>query len=236
MTGQELYLMNILKGNLAANNQATKDAAAANALPTTTPNEIRLYVVSVVKTFTCMSQYNEMLHFFNDAAHTQATFDAYTAYGKPPANGIDGAGNYHPNWCSWDLGIYKFYLAAKLFYRYPAVNTIDKNNCQKIKELSAALEVEKLNADKQFTADNDTSLHSYQLYVINDLQGNLNAAFANMSCSLVLQQTQQQQTLTAIATATNESEAATTNSTSNKGIYVVAAVLIVVIIIKIFKS
>ena len=202
--------------------------AAANALPTTTPNEIRLYVVSVVKTFTCMSQYNEMLNFFNDAAHTQATFDAYNAYGKPPAN--------MPNQCLWATGIYKFYLAAKLFYRYPAVNTIDKNNCQKIKELSAALEVEKLNADKQFTADNNTTLHSYQLYVINDLQGNLNAAFANMSCSLVLQQTQQQQTLTAIATATNESEAATTNSTSNKGIYVVAAVLIVVIIIKIFKS
>lgn len=201
-----------------------------------TNNDVRLEALKSAATFDCMRQYNDMLRFFNDATHSQACYDAYVLYGLPPANDtpLNIAGLLFKT-CSWQKGMYRYYLAAKLLYRYPSFDLTDKNNCKRIKDTIDALEGEKLNADNQFVSDNDTNYHTYQLSVINDLQNNLTAAYANMSCSTVINNDQQQQTIATIDAATTTTNTGSSNTT-NKLIYVVAAILVIVIIYKILKA
>jgi len=203
---------------------------------TSTANDIRLQAYTVAATYGCMVQIEEMKNFFNDPAHTQATMDAFNAYGMPPRNGWKD-GVYHSDWCSWDLGMYRFYLAARLFYKYPSIDLTNPTNCKKIKEISDALEVEKLNADKEFVADQDKTKHSYQLYVINDLQGTMNAAFANMSCSNIIATDKKNETiadLTAAAAPAPTDE--TTTKSTNYILYAVVAIVVIAIAVKLFKK
>ncbi|MCX6208367.1 MAG: hypothetical protein NTZ59_02400 [Bacteroidetes bacterium] len=206
----------------SAASAASAAAAAAASAAAATPNDIRLMCLEIIKTFGCMWQYNDMLNFYNNANNNNACYSAYDAYGLPPKNN----GN-----CNWQQGMYKFFLASKLYAKFPLLNLGDTNNCATIKEMVDALEVEKLNVDKIYAADRDDNLHSYSLYVISDLQSKLNAAYSTMSCGKLKTTQQQKETLQTLETAT----ASPAQTSTSKAIYIVAIVLVVVIIYKIFK-
>jgi hypothetical protein len=196
-----------------------------NAGKVFTKEEIRLKFLSVVFTFNNMMQYSEMVGFANNKSNEDAIYEAYKMYGLPQNNrGVGG---------SWKYGFWKFYCLAKLYAIYPVLDLKNKSNCARIKELTTQLEVEVLNARKVLGGDPDVV--NIKIEAINDLQGSLNAAYANMSCSVELMQNQQQQTLQAITTATAEPTETTTQSTSKNAIVIVALLLVGVIIYKIFK-
>ena len=70
--------------------------------------------------------------------------------------------------------------------------------CRKFKEISDALEVAKLNVDKEHLGTGAKSTDdgtAEKLAVINELQNKLTAAYANMSCAFVTEQTQKNETL-----------------------------------------
>jgi hypothetical protein len=204
--------------------------------------DLRVQFGEVVETYFCMSQVDEMRNFYKDTSHTQAIADAFAAYGMPPKNRQStrsGWGKW-TDYCDWEKGLYKFYLAAKLYLKFPALGYTDTKNCQKLKEVADALEVEKLNANKQRVSDGDANKESYTLMVINDLQSNVNAAFSNMNCSLVLSTNKKNETLADLKQATEQSDPAATadakpTSTTNIITYIAIA-LVVVVFIKILKN
>jgi hypothetical protein len=108
---------------------------------------------------------------------------AYEMYGIPPANRLsEKVGGIFGHWndyCDWDRGIYKFYIAAKYFKTYAPL-TIEKKNCAKLKSTLDFLEQEKLNADKAGIYDpatRDTSLS-----VLNDIQSKYMVGYSNLLC------------------------------------------------------
>ncbi len=203
----------------------------------TSNDTARLQLLEIAGTYGCMKQCSDMLNFFANPSHNQACIDAVTMYAIPKRNGYDNNGSYHKDWCSWDLGMFKFYLAVQLLYKYPLLDTTDRKNCKKIKAMQDGLETEKLNADKAFTATQDGNVHSYTINAINDIQGGLVAAYATMDCATYVEQTNTTNTLASIDAATTQDPTATTKSNSTTTIiYIVAAILVLVIAVKIFKG
>lgn len=206
-------------------------------------DEIRLKVLDVVNTFQCMSQYYDMNLFFSNATNNKAIYDAYLKYGIPPkaefqdvkvkvydtktksyVDKIEKVGA-----CSWDKGMYRFYLAAQLFQKYPKFDFKDTKNCEKTKNLKLALDEEKVFVDNQHVADQDYTKYQYTTTVLNDYQSELNGILATLNCNKVISQEQQQEQLDIIDKASTSSVSEST--TSNVGNYIVYGVVILVAIV-----
>jgi len=203
----------------------------------------RLQILDIAKTYGCMCQYNAMITFFSNAANNQATYDAVQKYGVPPKNGIDKDGNFHSGWCSWDLGMLKFWCACLLYSNYPKFDFKDPKNCDKSKNLKISLDEEKVFIDNEHVTgggdcgDNDIWF-KYASIVINDYMSDVNGAMANLNCTKVIDQQQQQEQIDIIDKQANIDTAE--SKTSNVGIYLVygVAVIIIGVVVKkiFFKS
>ena len=82
---------------------------------------LRAQVLDIVSTYTCMGQYSDMVNFFSNPSNIEGIKDAKSTYGLPPKNTPayhTTFGGWH-DFCDWQNGMYKFYLAAKLFVAYP---------------------------------------------------------------------------------------------------------------------
>jgi hypothetical protein len=177
--------------------------------------------------------YTELENFLKSEAANDAILFTYNKYGIIPRN-PGSAGNY-PNCSGYVANVYNYSLSIKYYLKYANYSLVDPNNCTKIKEQIDALEIEKLNADKQFVADQNNYRHSSLTMILGDIQSNLLSAYSGMSCSTRTNEVKQQQTLSAITTAANESTQATTGGTQNNIIYIIAAIVIIAIVIKLFK-
>ena len=177
------------------------------------------------------SIYFELENYLKSNSADEAILFTHNKFGVIPINpGYPG----HYNSCGgYVANVYNYTLSIKYYLKYANFSLNDSNNCQKIKEQLEALEVEKLNGDKQFTADQNRYRHSSFTMIIGEIQSNLLSAYSSMSCSTRLNETKQQQTLSALSAATNESQSK--EITSNNIIYIIAAVVILAIVIKILK-
>lgn len=197
--------------------------------------QTRQQVLTVAKTYSCMSQYNDMVQLFSNPNNTAAVAAAVEIYGVPPRNGIDNNGNYHSEWCSWDLGMYKFYLATRLFTRFTPFDVNAKENCKRLSETKIALENEILNADRDYKNDLDQIKHTYQVQVIQDYQSKIIAASATNTCTATIADEYQQQSINILnQTASTPVEDTTNNTTQNIVKFIVIG-LVVLVVIKLLK-
>lgn len=131
---------------------------------------------------------------------------------------------------------YNYWASVKLFMRYPQFDLSDNKNCRKIKELSDALETEKLNANNDKLATNNGYRYQALMQVINDLESDLLVAYASMNCSYIIAQQDKNETLSDLKTATQDTPATQSkNNNTNTIVTLIVIALVVVVLIKIFK-
>jgi hypothetical protein len=162
-------------------------------MPTTTTNttaaaaqDARTKVLAIVDTFTCMSQYDEMKRFFTNTANSQAMLDAIEIYGLPPQN----TPSYHTpfkwhDFCDWDKGMYKFFLAASFFNKYPNIS-VSAANCKKVLALRTQLDSELIETNKvlldDFAINDITDYKSNVQTILNDRK----KYYSDMNCATVI--------------------------------------------------
>ena len=181
-------------------------------------------------TYGCMSQFSEITGFANNKNNEQAIMSAFEMYGLPPQNrpseknsGLFGRWN---DYCDWDRGIYKFYIAAKLFKAYSAID-LSPNNCGKIKQVISFLEQEKLNADKAGVFDPAT--RDTTLGVINDMQTRYMVGYSNLDCDNLIAEEEQSNIEEQITEQEKKTEAALNKITPTK-IFIVGIGGVIVIL------
>ncbi len=227
------------------NAQLAQQAASAinsNVVTIKTVADIKANMLQVLPTYReCLASwlgdniiYAELEGYLKSEAANTAIQYTYNRFGIIPVN-PGSPGRY--NQCSaYVVNVYNFCLSIKYYLRYVNMDLNNNNNCKQIKAQLDALEIEKLNADKQFVTDQNNYRHSATSLVLTDLQSTLLAAYGSLSCATVINQVKQTETLQAISAATAESEAANNGGGSNNLIYIIAAVAIMVVLFKIFKS
>lgn len=148
-------------------------------------NNIVQKIRDVANTYWCMTQYSEITSFMNNTNNAQAIISAYGMYGMPPANRESTRSTWGKwtDYCDWDKGIYKLYIAAKYFKAYSAI-TLNQENCGKIAKVLDFLEQEKLNADKIGILDPATQ--GVSLAVLNDIQTKYMTGYSNLNCDAYL--------------------------------------------------
>ncbi len=152
---------------------------------------LRNQILDIVSTYTCMSQYQQMVSFFSNPANIEGIKDAVSVYGLPPKNtasyhtGLLYYGEWH-DFCDWQNGVYKFYLASILFVNFPNLQKV-QTNCEMIKDLQLSLQTELSNADRKFIADADDPYHSNQIALINERIAYYNGLFSGMTCDVYIQ-------------------------------------------------
>jgi len=168
-------------------------------------------------TYGCMSQYSEIIGFMNNPSNEQSIMSAFDMYGTPPANRPsekrDRLFGRWTDYCDWDRGIYKFYIAAKLFKAYSAID-ITPNNCQKIKQVISFLEQEKLNADKAGIYDPAT--RDTTLGVVNDIQTRYMVGYSNLDCENLIADQEQSEIEQQLTEQEKKTEAALNKITPTK--------------------
>ena len=232
---------------------ATSTTGTSFATPIPDNVALRQQILSIVDTFTCMGQYAEMKAFFSNAANIQGINDAVAQYGTPPKNrasyhtGAGMFGKWH-DFCDWNTGIYKFYLAAKFFLNYPNL-TSDPTNCQKITDYINTLPDELKAADNKYVNDKDVNYHNTMTTVINDRISYYNSLSNSLSCNTYLanQLQAQQQAIakTTLDQSLQSNEAALQAATAIQGtgsstgmyfLYGVGGLIAVLILVKMFKK
>lgn len=230
-------------------------ASTGTSFATPVPDDaaLRQQLLSIVETFTCMSQYAEMKAFFSNAANIKGITDAVSIYGTPPKNresyhtGAGMFGKWH-DFCDWDMGILKFYLAARFFLNYPNIAK-DQANCQKIADYISTLPDELKSADNKYVNDNDANYHNTMTTVINDRLSYYNSLSSSLSCNTYLadklQEKQQAIAKTTLDQSLQSNEAALKAATAIQGtgssvgmyfLYGVGGLIAVLILVKMFKK
>ncbi len=230
-----------------AQNNAALAAQAASVVNSsvnysdTSISGIKKNMLAVLPTYKeCLTQwlgdpiiYTELENFLKSDAANDAILYTYNKYGIIPIN--PGSPGKYPNCSGYVANVYNYSLSIKYYLKYANYSLVDANNCQRIKEQLDALEIEKLNADKQLVADQNRYRHSSITMILGDIQSNLLAAYSNMSCATRTNDIKQTQTLAAITQAADQSTEATTGSTQNNIIYIIAAIVIIAIVVKLFN-
>ncbi len=236
----DLFQSQIIKMNTA--NAISNVVNSSVNISDTSINGIKSNMLKVLPTYReCLASwlgdniiYAELEGYLKSEAANAAIQYTYNRFGIIPVN-PGSPGNY--NQCStYVVNVYNYCLSIKYYLRYVNMDLTNNNNCKQIKSQLDALEVEKLNADKQLVADQNRYRNSATILVLNDLQSTILAAYGSLNCATVINQVKQTETLAAISAATAESEAANNGGGSNNIIYIIAAVVIMVVVFKIFKS
>jgi hypothetical protein len=177
--------------------------------------------------------YNEVNGYLSssDATINEGLSYYFSKYGEIPNADTDNCVGFSPI-------IYKLLTTVRYYVRFGKLDYTDKKNCKKIKELTASLENEKVNIDKQYAADQNSYLHNASIEAINAIQNDLFFNSGTLTCEDVIDKQQQQEQIDIIE------EQANTNTqeskTSNVGIYLVygVAVIIIGVVVKklFFKS
>lgn len=99
-------------------------------------------LTTIVDTYGCMSNYQEMKAFFSNSANARGIEDALLKYGIPKENrasyhtGLGFLGKWH-DFCDWQ-NIGKFYQYAKLSVQFPILKN-PQTDCTKVAPAIAAL-------------------------------------------------------------------------------------------------
>jgi hypothetical protein len=99
-------------------------------------------LTSIVDSYGCMSNYQEMKSFFTNPTNSRGVQDALNKYGLPVENrksyhtGLGFLGKWH-DFCDWQ-NIGKFYQYAKLSVQFPILTT-PQTDCSKVASAILAL-------------------------------------------------------------------------------------------------
>jgi hypothetical protein len=184
--------------------------------------------------FWCMTQFSEIQNFYGDNANNAACDEAVRLYGIPPANRPSERkwGGWN-DFCDWDRGYYKVYLAAKFYSQHPPLDLSATKNCAEIKETIANLDrFDRENALQIKAAGADPAKGDYLLEIINDYQSKLSAAYAKMSCDKVLLDEQKKELVEDVNQTAKDNPA---GASSKVGIYILYAVVILVAAVAVKK-
>lgn len=204
----------------------------------TTPTQKELDTLKqledIAATYSCMSQFNEMLSFFRNTDNAIATQMAVENYGLPPKN----SENTHSFWggwtdpCEWDRGMYKVFIAARTYKQLNLPDLTNKKNCSKIESYKVTFEEEKKNAYDLMVVSGDKVGAEYALVALNDLSRKINSAYSNLDCEQYLYDEEINAAADIIEKQGNNAADGTTGKDSNNGgtstqigIYVVYGVL-----------
>ena len=128
-------------------------------------------LTTIVDTYGCMSNYQEMKAFFANPTNARGVQDAVNKYGFPVANRPSyntGFGLFKKNWgwvdfCDWQ-NIGKFYQYAKLSVQFPIL-TDPKSDCTKVASAILALNSQLASAD---SVSNDANIKTALKEALND--------------------------------------------------------------------
>jgi hypothetical protein len=199
----------------------------------------------VVKTYQCMTEYNEMSNFFNDTSNEAATLAALDMYGLSPKNRPSERPCWLCKWknfCDWDKGILKLYEAAKLYKLYPQLK-LEKVNCRKIEGIVPLLEQEKLNIDKLATNKtaiseaNSEQLRTLRLSVVNDMQSKYLSAYTSLNCEEFIATMDERKIIAQVEAAKDKSKKEATRLTTPKlFIYGISGVIVLLSIVMLLRK
>jgi len=143
-------------------------------------------LTTIVDSYGCMSNYQEMKAFFANSTNGRAIQDALNKYGTPIANRPStnsGFGLFKKNWgwtdyCDWQ-NIEKFYQYARLSVQFPIL-TNPQTDCSKVASAILALNSQLANVDSAtkdanikiaFTEALNDKIAEYQSFnVVNDCE------------------------------------------------------------------
>jgi len=128
-------------------------------------------LTTIVDSYGCMSNYQEMKAFFANSTNGRAIQDALNKYGTPAANRPStnsGFGLFKKNWgwtdyCDWQ-NIEKFYQYAKLSVQFPIL-TNPQTDCSKVASAILALNSQLANVD---SATKDANIKTAFTEALND--------------------------------------------------------------------
>lgn len=128
-------------------------------------------LATIVDSYGCMSNYQEMKAFFANPTNARGVQDAVNKYGLPVANRPSyntGFGLFKKNWgwvdfCDWQ-NIGKFYQYAKLSVQFPIL-TDPKSDCTKVASAILALNSQLASAD---SVSNDANIKTALKEALND--------------------------------------------------------------------
>jgi hypothetical protein len=170
-------------------------------------------LTTIVDSYGCMSNYQEMKAFFANSTNTRGIQDAINKYGLPPENtksyhtGLGIFGKWHDP-CDWQ-NIAKFYQYARLSVQFPKL-TNPQTDCSKVASALLALNSQLASAD---SVSNDANIKTAYKEALNDKLAEYQTFNVSNSCETLVQ---------------NQTYATTTGSTSKLAIYIFGGAAVVI--------
>ena len=169
-------------------------------------------LTTIVDSYGCMSNYQEMKSFFTNPSNSRGVQDAINKYGIPPENRKsyrDGGlfGRWHDP-CDWQ-NILKFYQYAKLSVQFPNL-TNPQTDCSKVASALMALNSQLASADS-FSNDANTKVAYKE--ALNDKLADYQTFNVSNSCETLVQ---------------NQTYQTTTGSTTKLAIYIFGGAAVVI--------
>lgn len=179
----------------------------------------------------CIAQKNEITAFVKNPQNREAILSTYKTYGIPPANRPT-----KKRWPRKDI-IYcdkfqplQFFYAAKLKTKYPDIER-STGNCSKIKNLVTALDLERVNADKDRLSD--PAMADAKLQILNDINTKYLSDFSQLDCPTYLDKIEQQEFKEQIKEQDEQSNKPTTTTYF---IYGISGAIILISAIMLFRK
>ena len=173
-------------------------------------------LTTIVDSYGCMSNYQEMKAFFANPTNARGIQDAVNKYGLPVANRPStnsGFGIFKKNWgwtdyCDWQ-NIAKFYQYARLSVQFPIL-TNPQTDCTKVASAILALSSQLASAD---SVSNDANVKTGLKDALNDKIAEYQSFNVVKDCENLVK---------------NQSYISTTGATSKTAIYIFGGAAVVI--------